>query len=173
MKKIFFLITILCFSLSSQELLKDPQFKSKDKHWILKAKPEFSKAKSKFGRNLFSIQTPHCSESFYLSLLSEVDLKAGETYELSISTLAKGDGHLRFSCISRPELDLNPKKIKVNRFVAIGLTKNVSPEETWQTHNFTFTAKELASKEHRAYLSLQFGAFHGKVQIKDLHLTKL
>ena len=173
MKKFILLITIFCFGLSAQELFKDPQFKHKEKYWILKKKPEFSKVKPRFSRNLFTIQTPHSSESFYLSLITEVDVKPGETYELNISTLAQGEGELRFSLVSRPPLDLKAKKIKLNRFVPMGLTKNVSPQKTWQNHSYTFTAKELASKEHRPHISIQFGAFHGKVQIKDLHLTKL
>ncbi|WDE96673.1 hypothetical protein PQO03_01660 [Lentisphaera profundi] len=173
MKKLILLFILINLAASAQEILLDPQFKKKDKHWTLKKKPEFSKVKSKFSKNLFTIQTNHSSESFYLSLLTEIDIQAGETYELSISTLAKGEGELRFSCISRPQLNLYPKKIKVHRFVTIGITQKVNPKGTWENHSFTFTAKELLSREHRSYLSLQFGAFHGKVQIKDVHLTKL
>ena len=173
MKKLLLLLATLSLALQAQEILPDPQFKNKDEHWTLKKKSEFAKTKFKFSRNLFTIQTPHSSESYYLSLLSEIALEAGSTYELSISTRAQGEGELKFSCISRPKLDNKGKKAKNSRFVPIGLIKRVIPDKEWQNHNFTFTAKELASKEHRAYLSLQFGSYHGKVQIKDLHLTKL
>ena len=173
MKYFIILMAIICSGLNAQNLIQDPQFKLKNKHWTLKKKSEFAKVKPNFSDNLLTIETAHSSESFYLSLLTELDVKPGSKYKLTVSTKAEGEGQIRFTCVSRPKLDLKLKDIKVNRYGAIGLIKNVEPKENWEKHNFTFTTKKLISDEHRPYLSLQFGAYTGKVQIKDIELIEL
>jgi hypothetical protein len=162
MRKLLILLS-LCLSSNAKELLEDPGFKKFNKTWFLKKKSEYNYIKKpNIKKGVFSIKTTHKSEPPYINLHTELDLKAGKTYELKFSMHLKGDGEVRISYYGKGG----------NKIERLGLLQKISVEDGWRNYTCTFTANEMTRSKSQ-HLGFQVGAYKGEFSIKNLSLKEV
>ena len=79
----------LSLNLCARDIIKDPEFKKKDKYWHLHKNNEYKNVEPKFKRGSVSFEISHTSEHYYVCFLTEAPVKEGKTYQVSFKFMVK------------------------------------------------------------------------------------
>ena len=161
MKNLFFILSLICLSeLQAENLFAGFNVK---KDWKIIKTSEYSNIKPIYKKGEIGFVTKHTSVRSYLSITTEKDLKAGQTYDLIFNVQAQGQGQVYLSYLA----SLPERKVQV-----LGLRSDFSAAPQWKTYKCTFTVPKKKKSATAARFMVAIGEFQGKFNLKQVKLVK-
>jgi len=131
--------------------------------WKIKKTSEYDKVKTTYKKGAIGFVTKHTSNSSYLTISTQKELRSGQTYDLSFQAQAKGQGNIHVGYAARP-----PK----GKIQPLGLRASFSAAPAWKTYKCTFTVPEKKLSNAVSVFIVALGEFKGQFNLKDLKLGK-
>ena len=176
MKHLALLLALSFFTLtlSARDIIKDPEFKKKDKYWHLQVTGEYKSVKPKFKKGEVSFKITHTSEHYYVSYVSEAPVKKGKTYQIRFKFKGDGQGKIYITQRNYPNIFKGKRfDARKDKLINLGLIQSFEPKAEWQEATCTFIAKENPQSHLIEALILMMGSYQGEVTFSDLSYVEL